>query len=379
MNAGTMDAGSSAGEAGVKTDAAVHAEAGVAPDAGADAGAGEAATPPPQHPCYGHAGSVVCEGSVMHTCSFTQVAVVRSTTCASNVQCQLGLVQGECAACRPGHFRCEGVALERCRLDGLGWEQVEKCASAPLCNESAGACTEQACVATTRKCEGPELKTCSDDLSALIPLATCSSEELCDQAGGQCDVCLANARSCAGDVSVTCRADGQSEERVQCSGVTPHCGSGGICVECLAAADCAATCRDATCNALTGRCERTLLSEGAACATGVCDATGQCVRCVQDKHCPTELSHCSAGTCVECLGNADCDGAAHEICEAGTCKVGPYCGDGIRQTGETCDGNCPTKCPAGNPADCLKVTQTGSAAACTFDCIESRILGCNPK
>jgi hypothetical protein len=379
-----MSSAMDAGNAGPRVDGgrvAVDpvAEAAVAGDAASDVEAEAAAQPPPQHPCYGHAGETVCEASVMHACSAEQVAIVRSTTCESNLQCQLGLAQGACAPCRPGHFRCEGMTLQRCSLDGSHWELIEECASTVLCNVSAGACTTQACVASTRKCEGPELLRCRDDFTALTSLATCASQELCDQAGGQCDICLANSRRCDGDIVVACSADGQSEQRTPCGGATPHCGAGGICVECLAPADCAATCRDTSCNALSGRCERTLVSAGSPCAAGVCDATGQCVSCVQDAHCPATLPRCSAGACLECLGNGDCDAVAHKICQGGTCVVGPYCGDGIVQIGESCDGNCPSSCRPSNPADCELNSLVGTASACTARCVERTITGCIPK
>ncbi|MEZ4402357.1 MAG: DUF2271 domain-containing protein [Kofleriaceae bacterium] len=51
------------------------------------------------------------------------------------------------------------------------------------------------------------------------------------------------------------------------------------------------------------------------------------------------------------------------------------CGNGTVDSGETCDGDCPTACPA--PADaCQANTLTGSAGACTAACAISTITAC---
>ncbi len=50
------------------------------------------------------------------------------------------------------------------------------------------------------------------------------------------------------------------------------------------------------------------------------------------------------------------------------------CGDGVVDTGETCDGNCPTSCAAsGDP--CMVNTLVGSAGACTAECELQPVTG----
>jgi hypothetical protein len=53
---------------------------------------------------------------------------------------------------------------------------------------------------------------------------------------------------------------------------------------------------------------------------------------------------------------------------------GSACGNGQRDPGETCDGDCPTQCPA--PSACMKSTLAGSPDRCDAMCISSSITSC---
>jgi hypothetical protein len=52
----------------------------------------------------------------------------------------------------------------------------------------------------------------------------------------------------------------------------------------------------------------------------------------------------------------------------------PRCGNGKKERGESCDGDCPTDCQ--NPNTCLLATASGSAAMCDLQCKVLEINAC---
>jgi len=143
----------------------------------------------------------------------------------------------------------------------------------------------------------------------------------------------------------------------------------------------------------------------------------------------TAESHCNKGVCTgdameSCCGNGiletgeTCDGdcktecVATEPCKAVyeftgspetcdvVCKIGPLdkcvpndgccpkgcsstldndceesCGNGVVETGELCDGDCPTACFNSNA--CVNVSLKGDPATCNSECVESDITACD--
>jgi hypothetical protein len=55
---------------------------------------------------------------------------------------------------------------------------------------------------------------------------------------------------------------------------------------------------------------------------------------------------------------------------------GPRCGNSMVESGETCDGNCPSTCPP--PMGCLHSELKGSVAACTTECVAQEITSLKP-
>ncbi len=118
------------------------------------------------------------------------------------------------------------------------------------------------------------------------------------------------------------------------------------------------------------------------CGNGVIDPGERC-----DGNCPTVcLADADDNPCtrnaplgepcqIRCqatvLGCASGDGCCHvNECNNSLINVDTdcdvVCGDGLVQSPEKCDGNCPTSCDDGNA--CTVDTQTGSESACSLEC-----------
>ncbi len=126
------------------------------------------------------------------------------------------------------------------------------------------------------------------------------------------------------------------------------------------------------------------------CGNGViepgetCDPPGSCpTSCNDGNVCTTDRLTGSASSCTRA-----CTSTAITTCTGpdGCCPSGcnnnndrdcaPACGNGVVESGETCDppGSCPTSCNDGNA--CTTDTATGSAASCTRACGHTPISVC---
>lgn len=80
----------------------------------------------------------------------------------------------------------------------------------------------------------------------------------------------------------------------------------------------------------------TLRELGATCGSGVCDANGRCVQCLDDRQCAADRG-CASGVCVKqtCRNEALDEGETDVDCGGLDCTP---CGDGARcRVGEDCD------------------------------------------
>jgi hypothetical protein len=130
---------------------------------------------------------------------------------------------------------------------------------------------------------------------------------------GLCVECLANA-NCAGtgkrycdvprNTCVNCLSD------TQCTATAPYCSPEGECVQCLSARNCGSA--EAACDPVLHRCVATCSDDGD-CNTdpgrSFCNTEiDECVQCIADEDCPPVRAHCllSVGTCEKCVVDTDC-------------------------------------------------------------------------
>jgi hypothetical protein len=73
-----------------------------------------------------------------------------------------------------------------------------------------------------------------------------------------------------------------------------------------------------------------------------------------------------------------CSNPAGDTCCPAQCNASsdidcaPHCGNGLRETGELCDGDCPSNCDDGDPATID--TLTGSAKTCDVACSHDTLM-----
>jgi hypothetical protein len=161
--------------------------------------------------------------------------------------------------------------------------------------------------------------------------------------------CLTPACSAAGACTTTNAAAGTA--------CTDHggkvCDGNGSCVACAQASDCSpptTTCVTATCAA--GSCGTTNSAEGSACTDGggkVCDGNGSCVQCLGDADCTggatcdTMTDTCVTASCTDGMKDGeetdvDCGGAACDAMSR-TCAVGKACMVGADCQSQVCTGD----------------------------------------
>lgn len=229
----------------------------------------------------------------------------------------------------------------------------------------------------------------TDTCDSSTGAAVCSNTpvdcgaQVCDPADGSCVDCLADA-DCAAGFCLT--------------GATA---ADNTCVECLADADCddGNACTDDACtgNACvntnnTAACDDgNACTSGDVCANGACAGTNNTDACDDGDAC-TENDVCAGGACAGtaiagcCATDADCDTAAGEVCNNGTCEVpapactaAADCDDQDLCTDNACvNGACvftPKACNTGevcnpntgNCVECLTNADCDDGVGCTVD------------
>lgn len=115
-----------------------------------------------------------------------------------------------------------------------------------------------------------------------------------------------------------------------------------------------------------------------------CDPPSACpFTCIDGNPCTRDIRIGSAANCTaaclyhpitQCRDNDMCCPAGCTENEDDDCSS--TCGNGIVETGETCDppSSCPSTCDDGD--ECTDDTSIGSAANCTADCLHENISGC---
>jgi hypothetical protein len=183
--------------------------------------------------------------------------------------------------------------------------------------EEQQGCETTGCASTER---------CNPGTHACEPLPACASASDCAKGeeclGGVCSSCQSNIQ-CAGALGtcdpltlecVGCTAD------AQCGTATPHCSSGGACLECTTDAHCPGG------KCFRGWCGQCRLNSD--CPSGQTCEGGQCrTSCYSDAQCAAGAPLCVDGSCLGCRHDADC--AAGQGCYEGSCRT-PYPGDTCR-------------------------------------------------
>ncbi len=80
----------------------------------------------------------------------------------------------------------------------------------------------------------------------------------------------------------------------------------------------------------------------------------------------------STSSGYECVLDVDC--AEMQVCRNGCCVSPELCGNGQIDTGETCDGDCPSTCDDSDA--CTTDALIGSAETCNAECSHSSITDC---
>ena len=261
--------------------------------------------------------------------------------CTDDTQCAAGVCNPDTGTCQP------------CRDDMTGGTDSG-------CTDPAPACVVMGTTAGCLPCEDDQPGGAQDDgcgADAPVCDGDTNSCVVCDDTtvGGQDDGCAGAAPVCdtttPGGTCVACENDdpgtGSGDTDFGCGPGAPFCqASPGMasCIECVGAANCADgnDCTSDVCDP-SGACVNDPEPRGTACPVGdACDGASMCVECVDDEAtatdsgCDVATPFCdesgAAPTCLECLGNGDCE--ADEFCNpAGTCAPGcdsdDDCGDDV--------------------------------------------------
>jgi hypothetical protein len=303
-------------------------------------------------------------------------------------------IGGACVACRDD-ADCGGAGAGQCvdhvcracdPADSAGCGEQQLCCG--LQCQATGPGAEQSCQACGASCEPGSTNTCAFRLCACGDGPPCSgATPVCDDALGVCIECLADA-DCANDPD-----GGQCVERV-CRPCDPNghegCAGGELC--CAGAGGglrCEATGAGAgdqceSCDLACGARE-TSACAGRACGCGnqppcaggtpVCDdARGACVECLADADCAGRPGggQCVANTCRPCdpADHAGC--AGEQLCCNGQCTAtGAGAGQSCEACGEACDGTADT-C-LGRDCEC---GATGAACAAGRLCVNGACPEC---
>jgi hypothetical protein len=137
---------------------------------------------------------------------------------------------------------------------------------------------------------------------------------------------------------------------------------------------CPSACNASNDNDCMPRCGNGVVETGELCdPPSSCPATCPWMGCGRRKLEGTAAT-CNA-RCVEDGTQTMCargDGCCPPACNSSNdndCMV--RCGNGVVETGEKCDGNCPTSCPA---VGCQTRRLTGSAAQCNAECVNDAVI-----
>ncbi len=202
---------------------------------------------------------------------------------------------------------------------------------------------------------------CTNDTCSMGACANTPAPAGTSCSAGSCD----GAGNCVG-----CTRD------ADCAGSTPFCDTASnTCVQCRSNAHCddANPCTNDTCSGNT--CSHTDVPAGTASCTlpgggaGVCNGSGDCVQCVDNRDCGGLTPYCNAATntCVECRFDALCNDG--NPCTNDRCTTSGSCLNTNAVSGTVCPGGVCNG--AGSCVECLSSAQCSDGNPCTADTCSS--------
>jgi hypothetical protein len=267
-----------------------------------------------------------------------------SDDCATGWTCWGG-------ACTPASFKCLG-----CSVDG--------CAEGQVCDTSTGQCTTaktecSACeydweCGASGACHSvtPGVRVCVPRCSAGL---ACPGTSTCvDDADSGYKVCKPQGATCCFDANPANCPEPVDQCNPPCGGGTPFCKLG-MCVECLADADCGA---NSTCNTNTWTCDGENGCGGD--KPYLKEQTGECVQCLNNEHCGGDACNpqtnmCEGDLCSTCTDPYPACTQVNGEYYCVQCTDDTFCGAGGTCNLETysCQGGTVTPTdPCTSDADC---------------------------
>ena len=327
-------------------------------------------------------------------------------TCDDGVACTSDTRMGEASTC---DVACDVTVIEACANgdgccpDGCDSSTDDDCSAScgdgvlddgetcdppgtcPTSCDDANACTTDrltgSATACSAACSNVAITACVAGDGCCAPGCDATTDSDCMpscgngvvEAGETCDP-PGSCPSC--DDGVACTMDSSTGSAAACTLACTHtaitaCMPGDACCP----AGCNAT-SDADCSASCGN--------GVVESGETCDPPSSCPSsCNDGMACTSDMTTGSAATCnLACTNTAittcnDGDGCCPSACNStNDDDCTPACGNGVVETGETCDppSSCPSSCNDGMA--CTTDTRTGASSTCDVRCTNTAITTC---
>ena len=182
------------------------------------------------------------------------------------------------------------------------------------------------------------------------------------EGGEMCDPC-----------PTSCPNSGCNLQRLDGTGCNARCVAAGTQTQCRGGDGCCPSgCNAANDNDCNARCGNNVREPGETCdpCPTSCPSSGCNLQQLQGSGCNAQCV--SGGTQTQCRGGDGCCPSGCNANNDNNCQ--PNCGNRVVESGEMCDGNCPTSCSS--PGGCQRNQLQGSASSCNARCVASTITSC---
>ena len=308
------------------------------------------------------------------------------TSCNDGNACTTDTLSGDPSACKS---KCvstqiavcvsgDGCCAPGCKNPSNGGNDAD-CLAAPTCGDGVLEASEPCDNSTSTKCPTTcdDTDPCTVDVTsgALITCnVKCSHSPIrsCTAGDRCCDPSLCNSNEDA-DCAPGC-GNGSIETGELCDPDTNHAGANNKCPTAVSCNDGNPCTNDVIigsgCQAV---CDHTPTNAPAClCGNGLVDSGETCdgpLGCAALVAACNDGSDCTTDTLTGSAATCDV-GCVHAPISTPTC----LCGNGTVDPGETCDGNCPPSCPAGT--NCAPMLLSGTPSACNVQCVSVPVTTC---